>query len=114
MAGRIAQTLADAASISALAGYRMLQTLLALLSEVVDADGKPRTQASKLVELAARLSGDYGTPLVIPSLLAARRKGASALAVAIRTLETVQPQATELVEAAAAAARHLLATERAA
>lgn len=114
MAGRIAQTLADAASISALAGYRMLQTLQALLSEVVDADGKPRTQASKLVELAARLSGDYGTPLVIPSLLAARRKGASALAVAIRTLEAVQPQATELVEAAAAAARQLLAAERAA
>ena len=102
IAGRVAQTLADAASISALAGYRVLQTLDALLPHVLDDEGKPRTQASKLVELAARLSTEYGTPLVIPEPLIARGKGASALAVAIRTLTSVQPQATDLVTEAAA------------
>ncbi len=100
MAGRVAQTLEDAASISAIAGYRVLQMLEALLLHVMDEQGKPRTQAGKLVELAARLSLDYGTPLVVPSSLASRSKGASALAVAIRTLQAVQPHVTTLLQQA--------------
>ena len=72
LAGRLAQTLADASSISALAGCRALQTLEALLPRLVDADGKPMAQAAKLIELAARLSNDYGMPIALPATLAAR------------------------------------------
>ena len=89
LAGRLAQTLADASSISALAGCRALQTLEALLPRLVDADGKPMAPAAKLIELAARLSNDYGMPIALPATLAARRKGASVLAVTLRSLETV-------------------------
>ncbi|WZB71856.1 hypothetical protein WJ968_08990 [Achromobacter xylosoxidans] len=105
LAGRLAQTLADASSISALAGCRALQTLEALLPRLVDADGKPMAQAAKLIELAARLSNDYGMPIALPATLAARRKGASVLAVTLRSLETVAPRATPLAETAAAAAQ---------
>lgn len=101
LAGRLAQTLADASSISAATGLRVLQTLGALLPHLLNADGKPLTQASKLIELAARLSVDYGWPLPIPDALAARRKGSSALAVALRTLDAVTPQATPLAREAA-------------
>ena len=94
LAGRLAQTLADASSISALAGCRALQTLEALLPRLVDADGKPMAQAAKLIELAARLSNDYGMPIALPATLAARSKGASVLAVTLRSLETVAPRAT--------------------
>ena len=105
LAGRLAQTLADASSISALAGCRALQTLEALLPRLVDADGKPMAQAAKLIELAARLSNDYGMPIALPATLAARSKGASVLAVTLRSLETVAPRATPLAETAAAAQR---------
>jgi hypothetical protein len=100
LAGRAAQTLEDAASISALSGYRMLQTLGALLPHLQDINGKPLTQAGKLVELAAHLSADYGLPLPIPAALAARSKGSSALAVALRTLLTTQPHETALAQQA--------------
>ncbi|RGE46924.1 hypothetical protein DZC30_00460 [Comamonas testosteroni] len=103
LAGRLAQTLGDASSISAATGLRVLQTLGALLPHLLDADGKPLTQASKLIELAARLSVDYGWPLPIPEALAARRKGSSALAVALRTLDAVTPQTTPLAREAASA-----------
>ncbi|MGC3953139.1 MAG: DUF6493 family protein [Propionicimonas sp.] len=94
--GRVAPTLADAASISALAGYRMLQTLAALLPHL---DGV--NQAGKLVELTARLATDYGTPVAIPESLAAKRKGNSVMAVALRTLASVQPGPTSLAQQAA-------------
>ena len=105
LAGRLAQTLADAASISALAGCRVLQTLAALLPHLLDAQGKPLAQAVKLIELAARLSNDYGMPVALPDALAARRKGASVLAVTLRGLEVVASRATPLAETAATAAR---------
>ena len=101
LAGRIAQTLADAASISALAGLRVLQTLEALLPHLLDKDGKPLTQASKLIELVAKLAVDYGLPLSIPEALAARSKGSSALAVALRTLAGIKPAGTPLIQEAA-------------
>ncbi|MFJ1302819.1 DUF6493 family protein [Pseudomonadota bacterium AL_CKDN230030165-1A_HGKHYDSX7] len=105
LAGRLAQTLADTASISALAGCRVLQTLAALLPHVLDAGGKPIAQAVKLVELAARLSTDYGMPVALPAALAARRKGASVLAVTLRSLESVESGDTGLARAAAEAAQ---------
>ena len=107
MAGRVAQTLADTASISALAGYRALQTVEIMLPQVLDAEGKPRSQAGKLVELAARLSIDYGCPVSIPESLASRNKGSSALAVSLRALEGVVAQPTALLQEAAAAAQRM-------
>lgn len=104
LGGRLAQTLADAASISALAGCRTLQTLEALLPQLFDAAGKPPAQAGKLIELAVRLSNDYGMPIALPATLAARRKGASVLAVTLRSLEAVAPRVTPLAETAVAAA----------
>ena len=108
LAGRLAQTLGDAASISALAGCRTLQTLEALLPQLLDAEGKPLAQAGKLIELAARLSDDYGMPIALPATLAARRKGASVLAVTLRSLEAVVPRVTPLATTAAAAAQRAL------
>ena len=107
MAGRVAQTLADTASISALAGYRALQTVEILLPQVLDAEGKPRSQAGKLVELAARLSIDYGCPVRIPESLASRNKGSSVRAVSLRALEGVVAQPTALLQEAAAAAQRM-------
>ena len=103
MAGRLAATLGDAASIGALAGYRVLQTLAALLARL---DGV--NQAGKLVELTARLAADYGTPVAIPEPLTAKRKGGSALAVALRSLAAQRPHPTPLAEEAAAQARAAL------
>jgi hypothetical protein len=99
MAGRLAAALTDAASISAIAGYRVLQTLAALLSHL---DGV--NQAAKLVELAARLAADHGTPVAIPDALAGKRQGASVMAAALRALDTVTPRPTLLAEEAAALA----------
>ena len=75
------------------------------MPRLVDADGKPMAPAAKLIELAARLSNDYGMPIALPATLAARRKGASVLAVTLRSLETVAPRARALAETAAAAAQ---------
>lgn len=103
--GRLALTLADAASISALCGYRVLQTLDKLLGHFVGVDGRPLNRAGDLVALAARLSADYGTPLALPAVLLARREGASTLSVAVRALETVLPRNTALAREAALEAR---------
>ena len=111
MAGRVAQTLSDAASISAIAGFRVLKTLECLLPALHGADGKPLTQAGKLVELAARLSSEYGTPLAVPESLAARSKGASAQAVSIRALQAITPHNTELLRQAAVEAEAALPIE---
>ena len=104
MAARVAQTFTDAASISAIAGYRVLQTLAAALPALIDADGKIVTQGGKLVEITAAISNEYGTPVEIPASLVAKRKGSSALAVAVRALEAVVPRPTSAAEEAAAQA----------
>lgn len=104
MAARVAQTFTDAASISAIAGYRVLQTLALLLPGLIGADGKIVTQGGKLVEITAALSDEYGTPVGIPAALVAKRKGSSALAIAVRALEAVVPRPTSAAEEAAARA----------
>jgi hypothetical protein len=98
-AGRLAGTWADAASISAIAGFRVLQVVEALLPDVVGVTG-----GGTVVALAARLSAEYGTPVVVPEVLAAKGKGGSATAVAVRALLAVRPAATDLVVEAAAQA----------
>lgn len=99
MAGRVAESLSDAASINAIAGYRVLQTLALLLPKL---DGV--TGAAKLVELCFTLAQDYGTAVAIPDELAGKAKGSSALAVALRALAGVVPHETELACQAAAQA----------
>ncbi len=99
MAGRVAQALADAASIGALSGYRVLQTLAALLPGLDGVNG-----AARLVELAARLSAVYGTPLALPATLASKAKGGSVMAVALRALAAGVAGPTDLAHEAAAEA----------
>jgi len=99
MAGRVAQSLVDAASIGALCGYRVLQTLAALLPGLDGVNG-----AARLVELAARLSAVYGTPLALPAALASKAKGGSVMAVALRALATGVAGPTDLAHEAAAEA----------
>ncbi|MDR1187610.1 MAG: DUF6493 family protein [Bifidobacteriaceae bacterium] len=96
MPSRIGPALADVASISGIAGYRVLETLAALLGPVAGL-----SQAGKLVQVAARLADAYGTPIPIPEALAKRRKGGSVLATALRALEAVTPRPTALAEEAA-------------
>ncbi len=107
MAGRLAQTFTDAASISAISGYRVLQTLAALLPHLTGVTG-----AGKLVELTARLSADYGTPVPVPATLASKSKGSSALAVSLRALDAVVGHPTPLAQEAAAQASEALAEHR--
>lgn len=99
MAGRVAQALADVASIGALPGYRVLQTLATLLPGLDGVNG-----AARLVELAARLSATYGTPLALPATLASKAKGSSVMAVALRALAAVVARPTDLAHEAAAEA----------
>lgn len=96
LAGRLAGALADAASISPIAGYRVLQTLVGLLPHL---DGI--NQAARLVELTAKLAADYGTPVEIPESLATKTKGSSLLAVSLRSLSEIRPEPTSLIQAAA-------------
>lgn len=100
MAGRVAQALADAASIGALPGYRVLQTLAALLPVLDGVNG-----VARLVELAARLSAAYGTPVGLPAALAGKAKGASVMAVTLRALAAVAAGPTALAREAAAQAQ---------
>lgn len=95
-AGRLATALTDAAGISAIAGYRVLQTLAGLLPALAGVN-----QAARLVELAARLGAEYGTPVPVPESLAAKRKGSSVLAKALRALDAVTPRPTTVAADAA-------------
>lgn len=98
-AGRCAQTLADLASISAIGGYRALQTVAALLPALVEVNG-----AGRLIDLAARLSEDYGTPIPVPPAWEPRLKATSALGSALRAVRDVVPHPTALALDAAAEA----------
>jgi len=86
MAGRVAGALSDAASISETAGYRVLQTLSALLPSLACVNS-----GVKLVELTARLAANYGVAVPIPDSLATKRTGTSLMAVALRTLANLVP-----------------------
>ena len=99
LAGRIADALADAASIGALSGYRVLQTLAVLLPDLTGV-----RNPGALVTLTARLARDYGTPVALPEALAAKGRGSSVLAHAVRDLAAVRAHPTDLAREAAATA----------
>ena len=96
--GRVTQTLADCASVSALAGYRVAQTIAALLPSLVGIRG-----ANRMVEALVALAGDYGMRVSVPEELRPKMKGSSAMAKALRALDALPDAPTDLAREAGAA-----------
>ena len=96
--GRVAQTLSDCASVSALAGYRVAQTIAALLPSLVGIRG-----SNRMVEALVALAGDYGMRVCVPDELRPKMKGSSALAQALRALDALPDAPTGLAREAAEA-----------
>ena len=94
--GRVTQTLTDCASISALAGYRVAQTIAALLPSLVGVRG-----ANRMVEALVALAGDYGMRVCVPDELRSKMKGSSVLAQALRALDALPDAPTDLAREAA-------------
>ena len=82
--GRVAQTLTDCASISALSGYRVAQTIAALLPSLSGVRA-----SNSLVEALVALAGDYGMRVCVPDELRPKMKGSSAMAKALRALDAL-------------------------
>ena len=96
--GRVAQTLTDCASISALAGYRVAQTIAALLPSLVGIRG-----SNRMVEALVALAGDYGMRVCVPDELRPKMKGSSAMAKALRALDALPHAPTRHAREAAEA-----------
>ena len=94
--GRVTQTLTDCASISALAGYRVAQTIAALLPSLAGVRG-----ANRMVEALVALAGDYGMRVCVPDELRPKMKGSSALAKVLRALDALPDAPTGLAREAA-------------
>ena len=95
MAGRVIETLQDAASISPLAGWRVCQVLQGLLPVV-----KELNRGGALVQLLAQLAGEYGVSVEIPEVLRPKMKGSTVLAKNLRALSALGPHSTELAHQA--------------
>ena len=96
--GRVAQTLTDCASISALAGYRVAQTIAALLPSLAGVRA-----SNSLVEALVALAGDYGMRVCVPDELRPKMKGSSAMAKALRALDSLPHAPTRHAREAAEA-----------
>lgn len=96
--GRVAQTLTDCASISALAGYRVAQTIAALLPSLSGVRA-----SNSLVEALVALAGDYGMRVCVPDELRPKMKGSSVLAQALRALDALPDAPTRHAREAAEA-----------
>ena len=96
--GRVAQTLTDCASISALAGYRVAQTIATLLPSLVGIRG-----SNRMVEALVALAGDYGMRVCVPDELRPKMKGSSAMAKALRALDALPHAPTRHAREAAEA-----------
>lgn len=96
--GRVTQTLTDCASVSALAGYRVAQTIAAVLPSLVGIRG-----SNRLVEALVALAGDYGMRVSVPDELRPKMKGSSTLAKALRALDALPDAPTGLAREAAEA-----------
>ena len=96
IASRIAKTLDDAAQLSALAGYRVLQTLTAVVTGETTI---PR--GHQLTVLLAQLCTQYGVSVPIPDRLIPAPKARGTAAAALRTILTLEPHPTELLAEAA-------------
>lgn len=96
--GRVAQTLTDCASISALSGYRVAQVIAALLPSLAGVRA-----SNSLVEALVALAGDYGMGVPVPEELCPKMKGSSAMAKALRALNALPDAPTDLAREAAEA-----------
>ena len=103
MAQRIEQTFRDAALISPLAGWRIMQVLEGILPAVGEVN-----RGGTLVQLLAQLAGEYGVSIEIPEVLRPKMKGSTVLAKNLRALEKLLPHPTELAEKARQHAQNLL------
>ena len=107
MAQRIEQTFRDAASISPLAGWGIMQVLEGILPAVGEVN-----RGGTLVQLLAQLAGEYGVSIEIPEGLRPKMKGSTVLAKSLRALEKLHPHPTELAEQARDQAQELLDQHR--
>ena len=96
IASRIAKTLDDTAQLSALAGYRVLQTLAAVVTGETTI---PR--GHQLTVLLAQLCVQYGVSVPIPDRLIPAPKARGTAAAALRTILALEPHPTELLAEAA-------------
>ena len=96
IASRIAKTLDDTAQLSALAGYRVLQTLAAVVTGETTV---PR--GHQLTVLLAQLCVQYGVSVPIPDRLVPAPKARGTAAAALRTILALEPHPTELLAEAA-------------
>ena len=92
IASRIAKTLDDTAQLSALAGYRVLQTLAAVVTGETTI---PR--GHQLTVLLAQLCAQYGVSVPIPDRLIPAPKARGTAAAALRTILALEPHPTELL-----------------
>lgn len=93
---RLAATLADAAQINAISGYRILQAVERILNDCEDIG-----ESETLLRLAAMLSLDYGTPISLPDTIVNVVDPPRAISV----LAAVNPRETKLARAAAVQAQ---------
>ncbi|MDO5077346.1 MAG: hypothetical protein Q4D83_08675 [Corynebacterium sp.] len=93
---RIAATLADAAQLNAMSGFRILEALERILNQCEDIG-----ESETLLRLTATLSLDYGTPISLPSTLTDVHDPPRAIGV----LLAVNPNETKLAALAASQAQ---------
>ena len=103
-APRIAQTLADAASISPLAGWRTLQILVEVLPVVGNVN-----RGGVLVQLLVQLAKEYGVSVTIPDELLPKMKGSTVLAKNLRVLHKLTEHPSDLAAQAAEQAQQVAA-----
>ena len=102
LTNRVLGTFQDAASISPLAGWRIVQVLENMLPMVGEIN-----RGGTLVQLLVQLAGEYGASIKIPDVLRPKMKGSTVLAKNLRALERLEPHPTELAEKARQEASHL-------
>ena len=103
LTNRVLGTLQDAASISPLAGWRIVQVLENMLPAVSDIN-----RGGSFVQLLVQLAGEYGASIEVPEALRPKMRGQTVLAKNLRALEKLQPHPTELAEKARQHAMELL------
>lgn len=102
LTNRVLWTFQDAASVSPLAGWRIVQVLENMLPMVGEIN-----RGSALVQLLVQLAGEYGASIEIPEGLRPKMKGSTVLAKNLRALERLEPHPTELAEKARQEASNL-------
>ena len=102
LTNRVLGTFQDAASISPLAGWRIVQVLENMLPAVSDIN-----RGGSFVQLLVQLAGEYGASIEIPEVLRPKMKGSTVLAKNLRALERLEPHPTELAEKARQEASNL-------